>query len=226
MTRCGSHTGRWFGLPVSKEMQLPKRLLMILSLVFLTACSADTPKNPLEAKISLMLSEAESSAVQLQRAMGRVAQIERSRSVRKMTQALDDIEAAKEMLARSNLSLQNYSRYIRRNRERLQAAHLSHYVRLGELVNETLAEKRKAEGEYLEGMAAWMAYSIEHFETLKKGRDAGTRVMHDRLLSNAVRASKRLRSVQWRYLQFANRYVAEHPELVARFAKEYKIAKA
>lgn len=199
-----------------------KQLAISFLMLLVAACSPQAPKDPLEAKIAGLLNETATSAVKLHSSMKEIKKKSRQNTVERLTEVVRIIERAEKQLAEADRSLLNYGLYIRQNRSLLGARQLNHYIEVNELFSDTLTKKRKFQGEYLRAHKRWMVYVRDHFEALEGGKEAQTRMVYQRLLTDSRRGLKKFDAAMKKYLWFVSRFAAKHPGLVVKFIGTYK----
>ncbi len=215
-------SGRPPGIAKEECIMSFKQPAIFLLLFLVAACSPRAPKDPLEVKVAGLLTEVATSAVELHRSMKEIKKKSRQNTPERLTEAILIIERAENQLSEANRSLQVYGGYVRQNRAILGARQLNHYIEVNELLSDTLARKRKFQGEYLRAHKRWMVYVRDHFDALEGGRDTKTRMVYQRLLTDSRRGLKKFDAAGKKYLWYVSRFTAKHPGLVVKFFGTYK----
>ncbi len=198
--------------------------ICLFSLSFLFSCSDSSQKTRMEKRISIYLDRLESSAVDLQHELEKIADMKRLNTTTRMRKAITIIEGSEKVLKRANQDISSYIAFINNNSRELKKENLNHYIAIRNLLNRTLSLKRKAIGQYFQEMKKWLNYSATHFKRLE-AKDEAARATYDSLLTNVNRCLKKYNTANAKHLQFVNSVLAENQELIKRFKKEYKTMK-
>lgn len=200
--------------------------LAFISVLFCAGCSQSQQEeqDPTGKHASELLNKAEISAIQLQETIEKIDGIKRYNTPERIAAAIAIIDTAESDLAAADRDIENYIAFIEKNGKELGRKEIGHYVRIKDLFNDYLRAKRQALKNYFASFKAWLGYTQKNFDAIKNGRTAGT-VYYERLLYNYHKSYKEYNSAQDRYLEYVKQYVADNPEVIAKFGKEYKLAK-
>jgi len=204
---------------------MKKLMLQLLVLLTIVGCSQNDQRDPVEKQASALLNKAESSAIDLQRLIKEIEGVKRYNTPQRMTTTIQIVDKASTVLDEADKDINNYIRFINNTTNKIHTKGLSRYVHINDLFNDSLVMKRKALREYFNKLNAWLAYSHKNFDKLKKKGGTAQRAHYERLLYEYHRALNRYNTAQTSYLIFVKRYLSDHPELVTKFGKEYKLAK-
>ncbi len=178
----------------------------------------------MEKRISIYLDRLESSAVDLQHELEKIADMKRLNTAPRMRKAITVIEGSEKVLKRANQDISSYIAFINNNSRELKKENLDHYIAVRNLLNHSLSLKRKAMGKYFQELKKWLDYSASHFKRLE-AKDEAARGTYDSLLTNVNRSLKKYNTVNAQNIQFVNSVLTENPEIVKRFKKQYKTMK-
>ena len=201
-------------------------LLSICSLLFVAGCSQPQQDtlDPAEKQASELLNKAEVSAIRLQEAIEQIEKIKRYNTPERIAAAIEIISLAESDLVEADKDIENYIAFVEKYGRELNRKEVGHYVRVKDLFNSALLSKRNALKEYLESFKAWLEYTNKNFDAIRDGKTTGT-VYYERLLYNYHKSYDEYYSAQDRFLKHVKQYLTDHPELIAKFGKEYKLAK-
>ena len=194
------------------------------SLTLLFSCSDSSPKSRLEKRMTIYLDRLESSAVDLQHALKKIADMKRLNTAGRMKEAISVIKESELTLKSANQDIAAYIAFINSNSGELKKENLDHYIDVRDILNQSLRLKRQAMADYFQTMEKWLDYSATHFKRLESKEVAAMR-SYDNLLTDVNRNLKRYDTANEQYHQFVNSFLSTNPDLVKRFKREYKTMK-
>lgn len=199
-------------------------LMCLVSLLFLFSCTESSPKSRLEKRISIYLGRLESSAVDLEHELEKIADMKRLNTAGRMKEAISVIKGSEKTLRRANQDIYAYIAFINDNSRKLKKENLYHYMSVRDLLSQPLSLKRQAIDEYFQVLKKWLDYSATHFRRLE-AKDQAARTSYDQLLTNVNRSLKRYNTANEQYHQFVKVFLTRNPDLVKRFKQEYRTMK-
>ena len=213
-------------LPRTKQFSsiLPILTICILSLSCLFSCADSSPKTRMEKRVCIYLDHLESSAVELQHELEKIAGMKRLNTPARMKKAITHIEHSEKVLERANKDISAYIAFINNNSQEMKKENLNHYMDIRDLLNQSLSLKRQAIEKYLQEMKKWLEYSASTFKRLE-AKDQAARSTYDCLLTNVNRSLKKYNTANTQYHQFVKSFLTKNPEKVKRFKKQYKTMK-
>jgi hypothetical protein len=199
-------------------------IICLGSLALLFSCSDPSPKSRLEKRMALYLERLESSAIDLQHKMDKIADMKRLNTAGRMKEAISVIKKSEQTLKKANQDIAAYIAFINNNSRELKKENLDHYMDVRDILNQSLRSKRQAIADYFQTLKKWLDYSATHFKRLK-AKDVAARGTYDSLLTDVNRSLKRYNTTNEQYHQFVNSFLSKNPDLVKRFKREYKTMK-
>ncbi|MCP4722480.1 MAG: hypothetical protein GY860_23725, partial [Desulfobacteraceae bacterium] len=121
----------------------------------------------MEKRICIYLDRLESSAVDLQHELEKIADMKRLNTPARMKETITHIENSEKVLERANKDISAYIDFINNNSQELKKENLDHYMDLRDLLNQSLSLKRQAIKKYFQEMKKWLEYSAKHFKRLE-----------------------------------------------------------
>ena len=199
-------------------------IICLVSLAFLFSCAEPSPKSRLEKRISIYLDRLESSAVDLEHTLKKIADMKRLNTSGRMKETISVIKGGEKTLERANQDISAYIDFIKNNSRELKKENLDPYIDIRNLLNQPLSIKRQAIGEYFQVLKKWLDYSATHFKRLK-AKDQAARTSYDQLLINVNRSLKRYDTANEQYHQSVKAFLSKNPDLIKRFKPEYRTMK-
>jgi len=179
----------------------------------------------MEKRISIYLDHMESSTIDLEHELEKIADMKRLNTAARMKKAISVIENSEKVLKRANQDVSAYIAFINSNSRELKNKNLDHYIAVRDLLNRSLTSKRQSIERYFQEMKKWLDYSVSHFKRLK-AKDQAARSTYDSLLTNVKRSLKKYNTANTKHLQFIDSVLASNPEMLKRFKKRYKTMKS
>jgi hypothetical protein len=195
-----------------------------VSLAFVFSCAETSPKSRLEKRISIYLNRLESSAVDLEHALEKIADMKRLNTPGRMKEAISVIKGGEKTLEQANQDISAYIAFIKNNSPELKKEGLYHYMDIRDLLNQPLSIKRQAIDVYFQVQKKWLDYSATHFKRLE-AKDQAARTSYDQLLTNVNRSLKQYNTANAQYHQFVKAFLTRNPDLVKRFKQKYRTMK-
>ena len=199
-------------------------IVCFCSLALLFSCSDSSPKSRLEKRMTIYLDRLESSAIDLEHELEKIADMKRLNTIGRMNEAISVIKKSELTLNRANQDIAAYIAFINSNSRELKEENLDHYMDVKDILNQSLRSKRQAIADYFQTLEKWLDYSATHFKRLE-AKDVAAMRSYDSLLTDVNRSLKRYDTANEQYHQFVNSFLSTNPDLVKRFKREYKTMK-
>lgn len=209
-------------------MKRTTRCFLVWLAVLMAACQSgcnNTPeKSPMEQKAATYLDNMEASAISLEHALQKVSSAKVTNTAKRMRETVALIKSGQESLETADRDVRAYVTFVNRNKGALVAEGLGHYVKVKEILDRPLTDKRRAIASYFSDMERWLSYSADHFTKLNAG-DARVRRSYDRLLIEVNRSQQKYNFASDQYQRHLNSVAAQHPDLKKKFKRRYKTMK-
>ena len=106
----------------------------------------------MEKRVCIYLDRLESSTVDLQHELEKIADMKRLNTPARMKKAITHIENSENVLKKANKDISAYIAFINNNSQELKKENINHYIDIRNLLNQSLSLKRQAIEKYFQEM--------------------------------------------------------------------------
>jgi hypothetical protein len=165
----------------------------------------------LNHEISSLIEKARSSSSRLQETFGRLDRIGELKAVPQISEGIELIDSAQQILRESEEDLEKVMSYITENETQLEAEGLTDYISIQSVFHHLRYSYLRSAEEYLDTYKKWLDFSRDHYDSII-ARNEPESTLYEEHFTQYEDARMKHAEAYSAHVAFVRDYVARHPD--------------